>query len=208
MNDDTKKPDVKPEEEKAITSRVLEWISYTLALIAVFIGLSAVFNVQYVSKEHDKALLWFGYALLAILFPYVKEITFKDLKVVISDIRKASDKIEGAAITAKDLANNLSETKNELINGYQELLRLLPEEKRKERVRSLSALYLKELGISVLSVKKWLIEIGKPIKNLNDEMDDNYLSVLREFQKENNLGDDGIFGYRTLNVMLRLRKLE
>lgn len=208
MNEDTKKPDVKPEEEKAITSRVLEWISYTLALIAVFIGLSAVFNVQYVSKEHDKALLWFGYALLAILFPYVKEITFKDLKVVISDIRKASDKIEGAAITAKDLANNLSETKNELINGYQELLRLLPEEKRKERVRSLSALYLKELGISVLSVKKWLIEIGKPIKNLNDEMDDNYLSVLREFQKENNLGDDGIFGYRTLNVLLRLRKLE
>ncbi len=208
MNEDTKKPDVKPEEEKAITSRVLEWISYTLALIAVFIGLSAVFNVQYVSKEHDKALLWFGYALLAILFPYVKEITFKDLKVVISDIRKASDKIEGAAITAKDLANNLSETKNELINGYQELLRLLPEEKRKERVRSLSALYLKELGITVLSVKKWLIEIGKPVKNLNDEMDDNYLSVLREFQKENNLGDDGIFGYRTLNVMLRLRKLE
>ena len=136
MNEDTKKPDVKPEEEKAITSRVLEWISYTLALIAVFIGLSAVFNVQYVSKEHDKALLWFGYALLAILFPYVKEITFKDLKVVISDIRKASDKIEGAAITAKDLANNLSETKNELINGYQELLRLLPEEKRKERHRS------------------------------------------------------------------------
>jgi hypothetical protein len=189
-------------------STLLSGLSYFLAIIAIFIGLSAVFNVQYVSKEHDKALLWFGYALIAILFPYIKEITFKDLKVVIADIKEASEKIEGAAITAKDLAYNLSDTKNELINGYQELLRLLPEEQRKERVRRLSALYLKELGVTVLSVKKWLVDIGKPIRNLNDEMDDDYLSVLREFQKENNLGDDGIFGYRTLNVLLRVRKKE
>lgn len=196
------------QEKPPVTSRILEWISYSLAIIAVVIGLSAVFNVQYVSKEHDKALLWFGYALVAILFPYIKVITFKDLNIVIDDIKAASRQIEGAAITAKDLANNLSETKNELINGYQELLRLLPEEKRNERVRRLSVLYLRELGVTVLSVKKWLVEIGKPVKNLNDEMDDNYISVLREFQKENNLGDDGIFGYRTLNVLLRLRKKE
>ena len=193
-------------EKPPVTGRILEWISYSLAIIAVFIGLSAVFNVQYVSKEHDKALFWFGYALVAILFPYIKVITFKDLNIVIDDIKEASRQIEGASITAKDLANNLSETKNELISGYQELLRLLPEEKRNERVRRLSALYLKELGVTVLSVKKWLVALGKPIKHLNDEMDDDYISVLREFQKENNLGDDGIFGYRTLHVLLQLRK--
>ncbi len=192
-------------DDKPGSSKILEWLSYCLACIAVLIGLSAVFNFPYISREHDKALLWFGFALLAILFPYVKEITFKDLKVVIADIKEVSKKIEGAAITAKDLAYNLSDTKNELISGYQELLRMLPEEKRNERIRRLSGMYLKELGISVLTVKKWLIDAGKPVQNLNDEIDDNYISVLREFQKENNLGDDGIFGYRTLNIILRLR---
>ncbi|MBZ4218970.1 MAG: hypothetical protein LAC69_02085 [Chlorobium sp.] len=89
------------QEKPPVTSRILEWISYSLAFIAVLIGLSAVFNVQYVSKEHDKALLWFGYALIAILFPYIKVITFKDLNIVIDDIKEASRQIEGAAITAR-----------------------------------------------------------------------------------------------------------
>jgi hypothetical protein len=192
-------------EEKSSKTRILEYISYGLAAIAVAVGLSSVFNLQCISKEHDKALLWFGFALLAILIPYVKEVTFKDLKVVIEKIDQASRRLDGAAITAEELSNRLNATRDELINGYQQLLRSLPEDERKERVIRLSKLYMSEMGIKVSTIKRWLIEIGKPIKHMNEELDDDYLYALRELQKANGLGDDGIFGYRTLNLLIKLR---
>ena len=36
-------------------------------------------------------------------------------------------------------------------------------------------------------------------------MDDEYLTALREVQQAYGLGDDGIFGYRTLNLLNQLR---
>jgi putative peptidoglycan binding protein len=186
-------------------SRTLEKISYGLAGVAVIIGLASVFKADFICKAHDKALLWFAFALLAILIPYIREITFKDLKVVIDKINTASQNLDGAAITVKELNNRLNATRDELIDGYQELLRSLPEEERKKRVIRLSRLYLQEMGMDVTTVKKWLIEVGYPITNLDETMDDEYLTALRSTQQANCLGDDGIFGYRTLNLLNQLR---
>ena len=187
-------------------SLTLEYISYGLAALAVIIGLASVFKTEFISKSHDKALLWFAFALLAILIPYIREITFKDLKVVIDKINSASQNMDGAAISVKELNNRLNATRDELIDGYQELLRSLPENERKSRVVRLSRLYLQEMGMDVTTVKKWMIEVGHPIANLDETMDDAYLTVLRNIQQANGLGDDGIFGYRTLNLFNQLRK--
>jgi len=59
-------------------STTLEYISYSLAAIAVIIGITSVFKTDFISDAHDKALLWFAFALIAILIPYIREITFKD----------------------------------------------------------------------------------------------------------------------------------
>ncbi len=191
------------ETRKSLT---LEYISYGLALIAVIIGLVSVFKTDFISNAHDKALLWFAFSLLAILMPYIREITFKDLKLVINKIDAASERLDGAAISVKELNNRLNATRDELIAGYQELLHSLPEEERKVKVLRLSQLYLKEMGIDVKTIKKWLIEVGQTITKVNENMDDEYLAALKHIQQINGLGDDGIFGYRTLNLLNELRK--
>lgn len=193
--------------EKTSKSWIIEYISYSLAAISVVIGMATIVGgVDCKADLHTKALLWFGFGLLAVLVPYVKEITFKDLKLVIDQIDRASQRLEGVSITAEELNNRLGATKDELVNGYQELLRLLPEDKRKQRVVNLSKLYMQEMQLEVLTVKKWLVEIGRPVKKIDNEIDDDYLSTLSELQKANGLGDDGIFGYRTLNLIMNLRR--
>ncbi len=194
---------MEPENRK--TAR-LEYISYGLAATAVAIGLASVFKTDFISNAHDKALLWFGFALLAILIPYIREITFKDLKVVIDKLSAASQTLDGAAITVKELNNRLNATRDELIDGYQQLLGSLPEAERKQRVIKLSHLYLQEMGIDVVTVKQWLVEVGQPISHLDERLDDEYLSALTAIQQANGLGNDGIFGYRTLNLLNQLRK--
>jgi len=82
---------------------------------------------------------------------------------------------------------------------------MLPEDDRRQRVIKLSSLYIQEMGMDVTTVKKWLIEVGQPITNLDETMDDEYLNALRNVQQANGLGDDGIFGYRTLNLLSQLR---
>ena len=67
-------------------------------------------------------------------------------------------------------------------------------------------MYLSEIGIQVSTVKKWLIELGKPISKIDEEINDEYINILREIQIENGLGNDGIFGYRTLNKLNELRQ--
>ncbi|MBV6449091.1 peptidoglycan-binding protein [Nitrosomonas sp.] len=190
---------------RSLKSTTLEYISYGLAGTAVIIGIISVFKTTFISETHDKALLWFGFALLAILIPYIREITFKDLKVVIDQISSASHTLDNAAITVKELNNRLTATRDELIDGYQELLHRLPEDQRKQRVIKLSRLYMQEMGMDVMTVKKWLIEVGQPITRLDEAMDDEYLNALRSVQRTNGLGDDGIFGYRTLNLLNQLR---
>ena len=186
-------------------STTLEYISYGLAATAVIIGLASVFQADIISQSHDKALLWFAFALLAILIPYIREITFKDLTVVIDKISSASQSLDDASLTLKELNYRLNTTRDELIDGYQELLHRLPENERKERVIKLSRLYIQEMGIDVSTVKKWLIEVGQPIAIINESMDDEYFNALKNIQQENGLGDDGIFGYRTLNLLNKLR---
>jgi hypothetical protein len=206
---------IKNEQDQVLKKheeRTFDYISYGLAFLAACIGFLSVFNTHIICQAHDKALLWFAFSLLAILVPYLKillpriqEITFKDLKIAINQINDASERLEGAAISVKELNNRLNATRDELINGYQELLRLLPEEERKKRVISLSKLYLNEMGVDIKTVKKWLVEIGQPVSTDNEAMNDEYLDSLKKLQKAYGLGDDGIFGYRTLRLINELR---
>ncbi len=185
----------------------LEYASYAMALFSVIIGSVAVFKPD-MPDHFDKALLWFVFALAAIMIPYIKEISFDKLKIIIGQIEQVSKTLEGAALTSKELVNRLNKTRDELIDGYQELLRLLPEEERNRRVLTLSRLYLDEMGIRASTVKAWLVELGLYGGSVDDELDDAYLEALRTLQTRHGLGDDGIFGYRTLDLIIRLRRQE
>lgn len=180
-------------------------MAYGVAFIAILVGLASVFESTLIAKNHDKAIYWFIFAMLAILIPYVREITFKDLKVVIDKIDVATKTLDDASISVKELNNRINQTRDELIDGYQLLLKMLPEEERKNRVIKLSKLYLREMGVEISTVKKWLVEMGQSLRSLDNTMDDEYLTAVKNIQQANGLGDDGIFGYRTLNLIYQLR---
>jgi len=214
---------IKKDTHVSPKTRLMEYLSYILAVLAAFIGVASIFDqvsingkvidLVNISGDHEKSLLWFAFALIAILVPYIRtlvpyiqEITYGDLNIVINKLNDASQLLEGAAISVKELDNRLNDTRNELINGYQELLRLLPEKESKKRVIRLSMLYLQEMGITIKTVKEWLVELGHIMPNMEEVMDDDYLHALRKLQQSHNLGDDGIFGYRTYNLILNLRE--
>jgi len=182
---------------------LLEYCSYALAVIAIAIAVASVMDWQLVTRQHEKALFWFGFALLAIVIPYVKEVTFKGMRVVIGEMNEASQKLDYAAIIAKTLASGISATRLELIDGYRLLLTRLPEDSRKERVIRLSKLYITEMGIKVSQVKQWLNQLGIAIE-VNEDLDDDYLDKLKNFQHDNDLVSDGIFGYQTYGKVKKL----
>lgn len=180
---------------------VLEVFTYLLATIAVLVGIASVLEVEKFETAHESALYWFAFALIAVLVPYIHEITFKDLKIVVDKISSASETLKGAAISVENLNIRLNDTRAELINGYQEMLNSLPKDERKKRVLKLSNLYLREMGTSVNTIKKWLLKAEYKISKIDNNMDDEYLDALKRFQRNNNLVDDGIFGYQTMNLL-------
>lgn len=138
-----------PMKTKFIKTTILEYMAYGIAFIAILVGLASVFESTLIAKNHDKAIYWFIFAILAILIPYVREITFKDMKVVIDKIDVATKTLDNASISVKELNNRINQTRDELI--------------------------------------------------------DEYLTAVKNIQQANGLGDDGIFGYRTLNLLYQLR---
>ena len=75
-------------EEKKRT--IFETLSFVLAAFACVVGLGTMLVPFFSEKKIPvESLYWFLFALVAVLFPYVKEITFKDLKIALQGITEA-----------------------------------------------------------------------------------------------------------------------
>jgi hypothetical protein len=209
-----------PTQEVTLTPLV-RWSSCAVALIAGLIGVLAVMDWRGLSGQHEKALYWFGFALLVIVLPYVREIAVKGFKVVLdfkearqslakatTSLSEATTALDEAVVATKELRQGLTASRIELIKGYQQLLSLLPEDQRQEKIIQLSEIYLRELDIDVPIIKEWLSQLGIEIA-VNDVVDADYIDKLKGFQRANGLIDDGIFGYQTyrrINDLLKKRE--
>jgi hypothetical protein len=182
------------------------------AVWVFFIGVVFLYNAPLVAAHHEKTLLWFALALLAFLIPYLNEVTFKDFKLTfqkyqeaLQQVTKATEKLEGIALTARELHYQVNATRRELIRGYREYLDTLPEEERNEKVIILSELYREEMGVeSIRRVKEWLNELGVSVR-VNDNLDGDYINALKKFQAIHGLDADGIFGYFTYRMIQQVR---
>jgi len=189
--------------------KFLRYGASALAIFAFIVGiLTLIKGVDIFVIDHQKAVIWFGLAVVAVLIPYIKEITIKDLKVVIQDLKEAKKSLDATTLTSRQLQARLTATRSELIHGYQIYLQKLPPEKREQKVGEMSRLYIDEMGLDVEKVKKWFIKLGYDVGKLDNEITPDYINSIKEFQTKYELGDDGIFGYRTYDKICQIIKLK
>lgn len=181
---------------------LLKWGSIALSVFAVGVGIISLFFDEILGKNPDKAIYWFGLAVVAVLIPFIREITFKDIHVVLRDLKEAKISLDASSLTAKQLQSKLTPTRNELINIYQFYLSTLSKEEREEKVKEMSFLYIEEMCLDIKKIKNWLKELNYFDGNLDKDLSSEYIESVRNFQMKNGLGDDGIFGYRTYDKII------
>ncbi|MBT3385523.1 MAG: peptidoglycan-binding protein [Prolixibacteraceae bacterium] len=187
--------------------KFLRYGSSALAIFAFIVGiLTLIEGVDIFVANHEKTVVWFGLAVVAILIPYIKEITIKDLKVVIKDLKEAKKSLDATNLTSRQLQLRLTATRSELINGYQIYLQNLKPEQKNKKVIEMSRLYIEEMGLDIKKIKDWLKQLGYEAGKMDNEITQIYINSIREFQIKNKLGDDGIFGYRTYDKICQLIK--
>lgn len=187
---------------------ILESLSYLLAGFAFIVGLLSIFMPFITGKKIPiESLYWFFFALIAILFPYIKEITFKDLKIALNNIKDAKKSMDDAKISLEQAKEMIDPTRVELIQGYQKYLSNLPEKEKMQKVCLLSSLYLRGMNLTIEDVKSMLKDIGYYKGKLDNEFSDDYYQALYNFQKDTCLNPDGIFGYQTYRNLIN-KKME
>lgn len=191
-----------------LTISILKWGSISLSAFAVIIGIISLFFDNILGEEPDKAVIWFGLAVIAILIPFVREITIKDIHVVLKDLKHAKESLDATNLTSRQLHARLTATRHELINGYQIYLNSLSPKEKEEKTIQMSELYIEEMGLKVSKIKTWLDELGFQTGPIDDNITPEYINGVIAFQKKYNLGSDGIFGYRTYDKICQVKKAE
>lgn len=184
---------------------LLRW-SVAVGLITFAIGILAALSPARVPLDPNKALPWFIMSFLAMLVPYVKEVAFQDLKLVLWEYQHTTEKLLQGKITVQALTANVNLSRVELVHSFFELRKYIGEEEWQRRVRRLSGLYLQELQVDVPTVKRMLAKAGVLTKNETPEMDADYFASLAVFQQQAGLEPDGICGYLTYNALLQRTK--
>lgn len=183
------------------TISVLKWGSIGLAFFAVAVGIISLFWDELLGANPDEAVIWFGLAVVAVLIPFIREITIKDIHLVLKDLEEAKEMLEATTITSRLLQDRITKTRQELIVGYNEYLKNLSPKEKEEKVFRMSQLYIDEMGLDVLKVKKWLTELDFEIDKMDNKINTNYIEILKSFQEESGLEKDGIFGYLSYEKM-------
>lgn len=174
---------------------IFEKLSIGLAAFACVVGLGTMVIPFFSEKKIPvESLYWFLFALVAVLFPYVKEITFKDLKIAMQGITDATKSLEDAKMSLERAKEMIDPTRIELIRGYQSYLKGLPEKERLEKVHLMTSLYSNCLRLSIENIKTKLKKQGYYKGALDNECTPEYYEAVCQFQKDTGLEPDGIFG--------------
>ncbi len=185
------------------TRTIFEKLSLILAAFACVVGLGTMLVPFFSEKKIPvESLYWFLFALVAVLFPYVKEITFMDLKIALQGITDATKGLEEAKMSLEHAKEMIDPTRVELIRGYQSYLRGLSEKERLEKVQLMTSLYSRCLRLTIENIKTMLNREGYYKGKLDNEFTPEYYQAVCEFQRDTGLNPDGIFGYQSYRNLM------
>lgn len=184
-------------------------LPYLLALIGLFMFFYTIFG----KEPPIQSLYWFLVIIASFFLPYIKEITFQDIKLKLEEgLEKQQEVIEetkehleeviknefdSAYNKVKSIDENFGEIRDELIKGYQIYLKTLNDEKRSGKIIMLNKIYLKDLNVTVTTLKENLANAGYYKGEINDSYDSNLLDAVKAFQASQGMTPDGIFGHNS-----------
>ncbi len=191
-------------------------LPYLLALIGFFMFFYTIFG-----KEPPlQSLYWFLVIIAAFFLPYIKEITFQDIKLKLEEgLEKQQEVIEqtkeelqeviknefdSAYDKVKRVDDNFGEIRDELIKGYQIYLNMLTEEERSNKIIVLNTIYLKDFNITIATLKEKLAIAGFYKGKINDQYENDLLNAIKAFQKSQGMISDGIFGHNSYKKLIKL----
>ena len=181
----------------------LQVIMALAALIAFMVFLYHAFAPAYELPEpSENTVYWFLLTLVALIFPYIREITFKDFSLLFREMKKSKQMLKTAKNELEETRLRFDKTREELVIGYFEYLKSLPEDIRIEKKIYLNKLYLEGMSLSEHDLMKALNSISGIDCKVTDKLTADTLKTIEQFQTEFCLIPDGIFGYQTYGKLL------
>lgn len=206
-------------EDQRDLKSLFKKLPYLLALIGLTMFAYTIFG----KEPPIQSLYWFLVVIASFFLPYIKEITFQDIKLKLEEgLEKQQEAIEDTkeqlekAIKSEFLNTyenvkrvdaSFGEIRDELIEGYQVYLKTLDTDKRREKIIFLNKIYLNDLKISVATLKEQLSSAGYYKGEIDNEYKLELLESIYSFQKDEGMQPDGIFGHNSYKKLVdRLQK--
>lgn len=195
--------------------RIFRFLPYLLALIGLGMFLYTLFGDD---EPPMQSIYWFLLVVAAFFLPYIKEITFQDIKLKLEEgLEKQQEALEDtreeleaairknfeqAASRVDRVDREFGKIRNELIRGYQIYLAGLEPEERDERVVYLNTLYFEEMGVEVIDIKHHLKKNGFYEGEENNHYGLNLVAAIKAFQEKLGMVPDGIFGHNSYKKLV------
>jgi hypothetical protein len=183
----------------------LQMLMKLAALIAFMMFLyHAIAPVLGLSALSENAIYWYILALVAIIFPSINEITFKDIHVLLKDMNESKKALVMATTQLEEARLRFDKTRKELVLGYLEYLKGLPEKERTEKKINLTRLYLEGMMLSEKDLTEKLADLPGVDFSVTETLTADTMAAIERFQRMNGLIPDGIFGYQTYGKLLEI----
>jgi hypothetical protein len=185
----------------------LQVMMVLVAIIAFIVFLYHVVAPAYELPEpSDNAVYWFLLAFMALIFPYIREIKLKDFTFIFQKMEESKNMLKAAINELEEARLRFDKTREELVFGYFEYLNSLPEKKKIEKKIYLTKLYLEGMSLSEHDLMVALNSIDNIDCVVADKLTAETLKAIEQFQANNGLIPDGVFGYQTYAKLLEITR--
>lgn len=177
--------------------------AFVAFLIFLYHGIAPMVDLP---EPSDNTIYWFLLILVALIFPYIREISYKNFSLLFREIKESKEMLLTAKNQLDEARLRFDKTREELILGYFEYLKSLPKEKQIEKKIYLTKLYIEGISLPEHELINMLNSVSSIKIEVTDRITDGTIKAIERFQKDFGLISDGIFGYQTYAKLLELKR--
>ena len=189
------------------SSLALMFVAFIALLMFFYQLIAPVVNLP---EPSIIALYWFLLCILLFILPYVlpyiREITFKDFSILFKEMKATKQLLSEAKNELMEARLRFDKTREELVLGYFEYLKSLPEDEQDKKKIELTSLYLENMLLSERDLTEMLNKVGIRCE-IRDEIITETLRAIEQFQRDFGLIPDGVFGYQTYAKLLEMTRI-
>ena len=185
----------------------LKFVAFIALLMFLYHLIAPTVNLP---EPSINALYWFLLCtllfILPYILPYIREITFKDFSILFKEMKATKQLLSEAKNELMEARLRFDKTREELVLGYFEYLKRLPEDEQDKKKIDLTNLYLESMSLSARDLTELLNKVGIRCE-IRDEIMAETLRAIEQFQRDFGLIPDGVFGYQTYAKLLEITRI-